>query len=114
MTRAFACTLNVHAGRRSATACGREHAFTLDLDHACTAVAVRAHAGHVAKARDVGAEPHAIGGLQDRLFERGNDVDAVETKRDAFAGHFDGARRIHDCTSCGKYFTTDAIGFGAA
>ncbi len=79
-TRARAPALHFHAGRRRATARRRQHALALDLDDAGAAVAVRAHPGLVAKARNLDAVPRR--GLDDRLARCRRNLAAVQRKAD--------------------------------
>ena len=112
MKRARAVALHFHAGGGAAAARRREHALALDLDHARPAIAVGAHAGLVAKARNGHAQP--IGDLDQRLAGERRDFGAVQLERDQLLLEAAFERSVHPASSCGKYLTTHAIGLGAA
>src|SRR5271157_4868819 len=59
-----------------------QHALALYFHHAGAAIAVRPHAGLIAKARDGNAG--AVGGLNDRLVRQRGNFFAVELEDDAF------------------------------
>src|SRR5262249_3881412 len=83
----------------------RQHSFTLDLDDACPAIAVRPIARRIlpAQMRDRGAEP--LRRLPDGLVRAGFDLPAVEREDDLVR---------HQATSPWKWLITDRIGLGPA
>ncbi len=75
---------DLHALSRVTTAGCRQNALALDLHHARAAVAVGAHALHVAEPRHFDAE--VIGGLEDRLRLWRGDGPSVQRERDHRSG----------------------------
>src|SRR5262249_58271052 len=95
--------LDLHAGRRRADAARGKHALALDLDHADTAVAVRAIArlGRVAEVRQLDVEPAR--GAEDGLAGADVDLAIVDEeglgllfRRRALAGRLVGRNRVRD------------------
>ncbi len=95
--RALVVGHHLHARRRLPAARGREHALAFDLDHAGTAVAVRAHALLVAQARNLDAV--APGGLDDGLAGLANHIPAVQLELDRHRVEFLFRHRSHKSPS---------------
>ncbi len=102
---ALAGRRDLHAGAGAAAARGRQHALAVDLDHAGAAVADRVEPGLVAKVWDLDA--FALGDFDERLARQ-----RAETSRPSSLKVM--VSRAVISISCGKYFTTQSIGFGAA
>src|SRR5262249_55362757 len=90
---------------------GSQHALAFNLHHAGTAVAVRTHSLHVAKARNLDAV--LLSGFQDCLAGTAHHRFSVQAERDSCRRQED-ILLMHYLTSPGKNFKTVNTGFGAA
>jgi hypothetical protein len=102
--RARAVGLHMHAGRGCSTARWGQYPLTVDLDHACTAIAVRAQALLEAQMRDL--DTVAGRTLQQRLTRRRLHRTTVKSELNRCG--------THRVTSWGKKRSTDSIGLEAA